>query len=213
MAEAEPRPPFGAFQARGWVVVVLILLGGVLGTVLNLWYQRSMALRSVEYWGRQATMRIADASQVELLQLEPDQTISAEEPLRTEFETSITGAPGLENVRRALLLDPDFSEQLAAATEPRWQYGLRFTEQGESTTVLVSFDPPALRSLEQPQPVSLGVLEQGMREFIEGRFIFEAQMREPPSDPDLIGPPTDAPRPNPEETPRSEETSIPEETP
>src|SRR5688572_18051659 len=98
MTAEQASAPFQSIQARGWVVVVLILLGGAVATAINLWYQRSLALRSVDYWGREPTMRIADAPHVDLLQLLPDQTIDATVPLRTDFEANITGAPGLENV-------------------------------------------------------------------------------------------------------------------
>jgi hypothetical protein len=144
---------------RGRLVIVGIVALALVAALFSTWYHYQHAHRSREFWGTSMAVLIAQAPQVEALRLDateagdsPDQAAEGESNMVLPIEfggrswsvvsaKEALKAPGMSNVRRALVLDTTFDwTSPPSDSPPHWQYALEFTDERHWTTVLFDFD-------------------------------------------------------------------------
>ncbi len=138
----------------GKLVIVGMIVVAVVAAAFSTWYHYRSAHHSLDFWGTTSAVLITGAEQVRIMQLdsaEPETAPDAEgEPAAVEFggrswtvqtAKAATAAPGLTNIRRALVQDTTFDwTRPPGADEPEWQYALEFSDGRNWATVLFDFD-------------------------------------------------------------------------
>jgi hypothetical protein len=166
---------------RGKFVIVAIVAVAMLAAVFSTWYHYRAQHRAQDFWGTRTALLIAEAPQVEALELDDLEPIptddiptgnapvenkaddkgddkaeekadDAAEPATTRAVTfggmawqvlahnDVDKAPGISNLRRALLTDITFDwREHPGLEDPTWRYALVFNNGRDLATVL--FDP------------------------------------------------------------------------
>ncbi|HEV3137700.1 MAG TPA: hypothetical protein VGZ26_07340 [Pirellulales bacterium] len=131
----------------------------VVAALFSTWYHYQHAHRSRAFWGTSMAVLIAQAPEVEALRLGTGQEGSSQhQAAQAESHTVqpieyggrswnvLSGkealkAPGMSNVRRALVLDTTFDwTSPPSERQPNWQYALEFADERHWATVLFDFD-------------------------------------------------------------------------
>jgi hypothetical protein len=175
---------------RGKLVITAMVALALVAALLSTWYHYQQAHRSRDFWGASMAVLIAQASEVEALRLgaaeegpSQDQAAQGESHTVTPIEyrgrswNVLSGkeafkAPGLSNVRRALVLDTTFDwTSPPSKLQPNWQYALEFADERQWTTVLFDFDSRQV-ALRGGQKTALldPAASDDMREFFIEQF-------------------------------------------
>ncbi len=152
----------------GKIVIVVLLGVGLAAALFSLWYQRQGGRRALEFWGAQTALLVARAPRIEALQLRPaaaakagdngvgEAPLASDEPLRrigvggrfylVSDGKDASGAPGISNIRRAMVIDSPYQWDETGAADPTWQYALEFREGEQAAIVLFDFDSGQISS-------------------------------------------------------------------
>jgi hypothetical protein len=144
---------------RGKLVIAAIVAVAVTAALFSTWYHYQHARRSRDFWGTPMAILIAQAPEVEALKLgasevraEQGEADQGESHAVTPIEFAghswkvvrskeALKAPGMSNVRHALVLDPTFDwTGPPSDVEPHWQYALEFADERQWAMVLFDFD-------------------------------------------------------------------------
>jgi hypothetical protein len=143
-------------------VIAVLLAVGLAAALSSLWFHRQGGRRALEFWGPQTAALIAWAPNVEALQLSPAQGAggdgnetghvppASDQPIRrigvggTFYSVSrdrvVSSAPGVSNVRRAMVLDPPYAWEQTGVAVPNWQFALEFRDGERTAMALFDFD-------------------------------------------------------------------------
>ncbi len=151
------------------VVVIIVLLGMSAGAV-SIWWRWEQGKRALEFWGRDAAQRIRHAPQVELLQLSDSGDVTERK--------DISKLAGLLHARHALIEDASFDWTKSLPDvwikEETWSYAVRFTMDGEHTTVAFDLSRRRIRHVEAGSEIVLTKqINDGWRKYTEGVFAAE----------------------------------------
>ncbi len=144
---------------RGKLVIAAIVALAVVAALFSTWYHYQHARRSRDFWGTSIAVLIAQAPEVEALKLDVAGEGASQDPVAQGESHTVTPieyggrswsvirakealkAPGMINVRRAMVLDTTFDwTSPPIKVEPNWQYALEFTDERHWATVLFDFD-------------------------------------------------------------------------
>lgn len=207
----------------GKIVIVTIVVVALGAAAFAAWYQYRGQKNALDFWGTTSAVLIAEAPQISIFELgeagpsEQDQ----DEPEPAEAEGAEAGypksleyadrswkvlsakagheAPGIKNIRRALVQDTTFDWKTTPKDdEPEWQYAIAFTDNRNWATVLFDFETGrvALTGGKKSAPLDPAA-SKDLREFFAEQFAGSAPAEhsaKPPAD----QPPADKPA---EETP------------
>lgn len=166
----------GKAQPRVWnpskIAIVGIVAIGLAAALFSLWYHRQSSRRSLEFWGTEPALLITRSPRIEALALQPADTTEVQQPPESAPDATApsdqpierlgvagnfylvtarsdaTRAPGVSNIRRAIVLDPTYKwEAPAPAAQPIWQYALAFRDGERSAIVLFDFDSGRIGSV------------------------------------------------------------------
>ena len=175
---------------RGKLVITTMVALALVAALFSTWYHYQHAHRSREFWGTSIAVLIAQASEVEALRLGVAEEGSSRDQAAQEESHTVTPieyrgrwwsvlsskealkAPGMSNVRGALVLDTTFDwTSPPNKLEPNWQYGLEFTDERQWATVLFDFDSRqvALRGGQKTELLDPAANDD-MREFFIEQF-------------------------------------------
>jgi hypothetical protein len=223
---------------RGKLVIVAMLGVGLCAAAFAAWYQYRGQHRAHDHWGTTSAVLIAEAPQVTVLSLGEsgpqeestfqDQTADSEAaaPRRLEFgERSWQvlstkdgrAAPGIKNIRRALVLDTTFDwNALPLDEEPEWQYAIGFTDNRNWATVLFDFETGRVALTGAKKTARLDpAANKELQEFFTEQFADEAS--QPPAETPAEEPsgqaPVEQPPEKPAEKPADESGGAPADAP
>ncbi|MBI3837902.1 MAG: hypothetical protein HY288_08215 [Planctomycetia bacterium] len=171
-------------------MIAAIVALAVAAALFSTWYHYRHAHRSREFWGTSMAVLIAQAPAVEALKLDAaEEGPSQDQPDQGESHTVspiefggrswtvVSGkealkAPGMSNVRRALVLDTTFDwTSLPSKVQPNWQYALEFTDERQWATVLFDFDSRQIALTGGKKTALLDpAANNDMREFFAEQF-------------------------------------------
>jgi hypothetical protein len=199
----------------GKIVIVTILVVALGAATFAAWYQYRGQRNALEFWGATTALLIADAPRITIIELgeagpaeqEQDDAETAEgEDSETAPPKSLDyadrswkvmaakpgqEAPGIKNIRRALVQNTTFDWTTTNDVEPEWQYALAFTDNRNWATVLFDFDSGRVALTGGKKSALLDPeASKDLREFFAEQFADSApadQQAEPPSE----QPPTD----------------------
>jgi hypothetical protein len=205
----------------GKLVIVAIVVVALGAAAFAAWYQYRGQKNALDFWGTTSAVLIAEAPQISIFELgeagpaeqdqdEPETTVEEEaesaHPTSLEYgdrawkvRTVKPGheAPGIKNIRRALVQDTtfDWTETTSDEVEPEWQYAIAFTDNRNWATVLFDFETGrvALTGGKKSAPLDPAA-NKDLREFFAEQFADSKpadQPTEPPADQPPAGP--DAP--------------------
>ncbi len=174
---------------RGKLLILSILLLALALAVFSIWYQRSLAWRSQEYFGPQAAELILQAPIVEALKLTPSSGFHANPPERIlsvggqavviAQQRDVSTARGLANVRRGLLSDRSYDWDAApAAGSPTWDYALCFKHGDREATLLFSTEESQALLAGRSQSLSTSPVTAGLSAFF-AEHLAESQPAKP----------------------------------
>ncbi len=129
----------------GKVVIGLIFAVALSATVFSLWYHQRNSRRALAYWGTSAGTLIAGAPEIEVLALGTGESSRQFQVDGQKYTVTAAAdasqAPGVSNIRRAMVLDVPFRWDAPPPEQPpAWQYAMLFSDGEESTIVLFDFD-------------------------------------------------------------------------
>jgi len=195
----------------GKLVIVTIVVVALGAATFAAWYQYRGQKNAMDFWGTTSAVLIAEAPQISIFELgegspteqeqdesEPAEAEEAEtaHPHSLEYAdrtwkvlTAKTGheAPGIKNIRRALVQDTTFDWKTAPSdVEPDWQYAMAFTDNRNWATVLFDFETGrvALSGGKKSAPLDPAA-SKDLREFFAEQFADTKpanQPAEPPTD-------------------------------
>lgn len=136
---------------QGKLVIVFIFgLSAVMGGYAW-WHHYTQGRRCVELWGAGTGELIRYAPQVEVMQLDNEDSADAvamqiqDEPVQVIARKDITGTPGLVHARQALIEDASFLWKADLQGPPKWQYVLRFTDDDQQVSIAIDCDQGRVR--------------------------------------------------------------------
>ncbi len=179
-----PAVPVNVASLRygGVIVVVFVVALSVAATGLAVWWRHEQGRRAMEFWGKDAAIRIRHAPQVEVLQL-----AGVEEPSASAIESltingrqwavverrDISNLHGLVHARHALIEDASFEWDAMTddSAPPTWDYALRFTMDGQTSIVAIDFDTRFVVLIDSGKSARLSKqICEGWRKYTEGQF-------------------------------------------
>ena len=204
----------------GKIVIVTIVVVALGAAAFAAWYQYRGQKNALDFWGTTSAVLIAEAPRISIFVLgeagpsEQDQDESeaaeAEEgeagyPKSLEYAdrawkvlSAKPGheAPGIKNIRRALVQDTTFDWKTTPSDiEPEWQYAIAFTDNRNWATVLFDFETGrvALTGGKKSAPLDPAA-SKDLREFFAEQFASSAPAEHPSEPPaEQESPPTDKP--------------------
>lgn len=138
------------------------------------WHQRQQGRRALAYWGAGTALLIRRSEHVTLLTLKPTQTTGEEPSVQSGLlqgyavvsRHEISQARGLIHARQALISDPSYIWRSVPATDPQWEFALRFDGDKQGTTVAFDLTRGYLQAAGQSSTLKLGpTLMNGLRRF------------------------------------------------
>lgn len=167
--------------ARRWsrLVIVAMFVLAVAAATTAIWYLRGLSRRTVEQWGPAAGQLILQAPHIEAWLLEPVGEEEAPPAAAIDVEgqhlavverRDISQAPGITNVRRALMNDASYAWDASTRDAPRWTHALQFSEADRKATLLFSHNPPQVMLLDDDRPLSPHRIASGLHVFLEEQF-------------------------------------------
>ena len=225
----------------GKIVIVTILVVALGAAAFAAWYQYRGQRNALEFWGATTAQLIADAPQITLIELgeagpAESESDDVEPAAADESETAgpksleygelawrVTSAkpgqdaPGIKNIRRALVQNTTFDwTSPPADDEPEWQYALAFTDNRNWATVLFDFETGRVALTGGKKTALLDpAAGKDLREFFAEQFAgadpaepaTEAATDEPPVEGET--PPADQPaEPSPAESAPSRDRAL-----
>lgn len=167
---------------RGKFLILSIFAAAVALSIFSIFYLRSLRDQAIAFWGLDTALSIRDAEEVDLIWIAPiDEEAPAPEAraadpisrlsggrLHSAEERRITGAPGLIQMRLALLDNGTFRFDAPLPEKQRWTRGLRFFDEAHATTTLL-FDPELalLWHLETDRQVDISPQGEFLKYFLE----------------------------------------------
>jgi hypothetical protein len=208
----------------GKIVIVTIVAVALGAAAFAAWYQYRGQKNALGFWGTTSAVLIAEAPQISIFELgeagpseqdqdesEPAEAEGAESahPKSLEYAdrawkvlSAKAGheAPGIKNIRRALVQDTTFDWKSDGKTspsdvEPEWQYAIAFTDNRNWATVLFDFETGrvALTGGKKSAPLDPAA-SKDLREFFAEQFAGSAPADHPAEPPaEQESPPTDKP--------------------
>jgi len=200
----------------GKLVIVTIVVVALGAATFAAWYQYRGQKNALDFWGTTSAVLIAEAPQISIFELgeagpaEPDQDESetmveeeAESPHPTSLEYADRAwkvltvkpgheAPGIKNIRRALVQDTTYDWQATPSdVEPEWQYAIAFTDNRNWATVLFDFETGrvALTGGKNSAPLDPAA-NKDLREFFAEQFA-DSKPADPPAEPPSDQPPAE----------------------
>lgn len=167
----------GALPAR--LVIMAMLVLAVAAAATAIWYLRGLSRRTIERWGPAAGQLILQAPHIEAWRLGPigeaDAANSATvhvagQHLAIIQRRDLSQAPGIANVRRALMNDASYSWDAPGAASPHWTHALQFSDADREATLLFSHQPPYIMLLGDDRPLSPQRIARGLQVFLEEQF-------------------------------------------
>jgi hypothetical protein len=195
----------------GKIVIVTIVAVALGAAAFAAWYQYRGQKNALDFWGTTSAVLIAEAPEISIFELgeagpseqEQDEPEAAEaedaeatHPKSLEYAdrswkvlSAKPGreAPGIKNIRRALVQDTTFDWKTTPSdVEPEWQYAIAFTDHKNWATVLFDFETGrvALTGGNKSAPLDPAA-NKDLREFFAEQFANSApvdQTAEPPAD-------------------------------
>jgi hypothetical protein len=191
----------------GKIVIVTIVVVALGAAAFAAWYQYRGQKNALDFWGTTSAVLIAEAPQISIFELGEAASSEQEqdEPEAVEGEDAETAhpksleyadrswkvlsakagheAPGIKNIRRALVQDTTFDWKTTPSdVEPEWQYAIAFTDNKNWATVLFDFETGrvALTGGKKSAPLDPAA-SKDLREFFAEQFADSAPA-EPPAD-------------------------------
>ena len=165
----------------GRTVIVTMLLVGASLSGFAWWARYSRSRIVLENLGAEAVIAIRRGDRVELLRLgesksgnDAHETLTIEQAdlgpqtLTVTGNTDITRAPGLIHAQHHLAHELAYAwdEERPAEYTPGWQYALRFTRDGDVTTMLLDLDQRRSFLVEQRKEIGIQpVLSDALSKF------------------------------------------------
>lgn len=158
----------------GKLVILIIAAAAFIAAGGAWWHQRQQGRRVLAYWGAGTALLIRRAEHVTLLTLKPTQTTGEEPPVQSDLlqgytivdRHEISQARGLIHARQALISDPSYIWKSTPATNPRWEFALRFNDDNEDTIVAFDLTRGYLQAKGRNSTLKLGpTLMNGLRQF------------------------------------------------
>ena len=172
----------------GKLVVVAALVLGVAAGSLAWWYRFAQTRQALAYWGGAEAQLILAAPQVEWHALTWEAPrISASNPgpggavpealvppspagfeLNQAERLELSLAPGVGNMRQALVTDRNLQFGTNPATPPQWSHALRFADEQGETWVQIDLAAGWLQSPHRDFPVRLvPKVAQGLAVYVQ----------------------------------------------
>lgn len=159
-----------------YLIAALIALG-VAGAGGGWLYHRHVQQRAIALWGGEAAELIVAAPKVELLRLEPDDTVERSKGgtvawrgrhWRIAARTDAAQAPGMPHLRHRLVHDTSFDWSIAPdARVADWQYALRFSSDDRQATVLFDLEQRCTALAETGAMASIAPIGRGLAEMFD----------------------------------------------
>lgn len=161
------------------LVIVAMLVLAVSAAVTAIWYLRGLSRRTIEQWGPTAGQLILQAPHIEAWRLEPvgeddaetRETISVDgQRLAIVERRDLSQAPGVTNVRRALMNDASYAWDDPTTESSHWTHALQFSNAGRQATLLFSHQPSQVMLLGDNRPLCPQRIARGLQVFLEEQF-------------------------------------------
>lgn len=163
--------------ARMAIVAMLVLAVAAAATAI--WYLRGLSRRTTERWGPAAGQLILQAPHIEAWRLAPLNDAGGKDPATVIVDgqrlailqrRDLSQAPGMTNVRRALMNDASYAWDVSSTEPPHWTHALQFRDADRKATLLFSHDPPQIMLLGDDRPVFPQRIARGLQVFLEEQF-------------------------------------------
>jgi hypothetical protein len=199
---------------RGKLVIVTIVSVAVVAAVFSTWYHYRNQHRALDFWGTTTAVLIAEGPTVRVYQLgesapAAEESVAGDEaspasesaegnapPSAVEFTglewkvvatKDAKAAKGINNVRRALVLDLTYDWQSPRPAEPQWQYALAVNDGRYWATLLFDFDTRQVALAGGKKTVLLDrEANDDLHEFFKEQFVSDSpgnQTTSPADDP------------------------------
>ena len=157
---------------RGKIVIVLIVGVAVAMAGYTCWHHYRKGYQALRFWGQEAATMLRHATQVGLLKLADDRQsdddvfigkAAPESVLRIGDQNvpvlrrdDISTMRGLVHARHTLIVDRNFNWQ-QPATDPviDWDFALRFSDQQQQVTLVLSLQQRVVRSLDHDSHLNM----------------------------------------------------------
>ncbi len=177
-------------HSTGWggkLAIVVILMVALCMAGYAWWYRYQQGREARAFWGREATLLIGQARQVELLRLRPaDESAADSESERVDIagrafaiveRIDVSRARGLLHARDALIDDDSFVwDQPRGNGESQWEFAFRFSDGQQHATVTLDFACRRVLLIEGEQEATIVALTaNGLRELVDREYVASAE--------------------------------------